>query len=723
MSDYTVSTENSSMFGTEDQKEDYSSIPEQSEEDLARLNKIKSWWSYAKSIQAGARAESLKDHDFYDGEQWSTEDKAEVESRGQIATVFNRIKPTTDWIIGSEKKNRIDYRVLPRTAEDAKGAESKTQLLKYISDVNKLSVERSQAFKDGVISGLGWIEAGVTQDPTQETIFVDYEDWRNLWFDPLSVRVDIKDARFVIRRKRVDLDVACAMFPKFAGAIKIMSNNSGSASDAYSSFDETDDDTDVEVQIEGKGGDKSSFGSRSRLEIVECWYKTPESVLVLEDGTESIGTLRGQRFYSDEPKHQELVDNGFATTTDAIKMIVKCMIFTGDIILQDADSPYNHNRFPFVPIWGFRKKKDNTQYGIVRNLRDVQDDLNKRRSKALFILATNQIVADDDAVDDWDELAEEVSRPDGIIKKRKGSELEINNERGLAQEHVQLMNQDAEYIEAVAGVTDEQMGRETNATSGKAIEARKEQGNIVNSELFDNLRVSTQLLGEMLLSLVEQYYTEEKKFRITNEKNLPEFVSINSVDPATGDLNDITSAQADFIVDSSAWTASIRQATFETMMEMSARLDPQIAIALLDLIVDLSDIPGKEDLVARIRSINGQSDPEADPNDPEAQQAAQAKAQAEQQQAQIAQAMQDLEMKKLESEVVKNNTDSEATRAGMQYDREKLNIEKAKALHDIQLGNKQLDSSNEQAKSKDRILATKQGITGVKSDNKTKGAK
>jgi len=722
MGDYTVSTENSSMFGIDDKEEDYTAVPEQSEEDIARLNKVKSWWSYAKSIQSEARAECLRDHEFYDGDQWNADDKAEIEGRGQIATVFNRIKPTTDWIIGSEKKNRIDHRVLPRTAEDAKGAENKTQLLKYISDVNKLPIERSQAFKDGVISGLGWLEAGVTQDPTQETIFIDYEDWRNLWFDPLSVRVDMKDARFIIRRKRVDLDVACSMFPKFAGAIKIMSNNSTSASDAYS-YDATDEETDVEVQIEGKGGERSSFGARSRLEVVECWYKTPEKVSVLEHGTEDIGTLRGQRYYPDEPKHMELVDNGFATTTDAIKMVVKCMIFAGDIILQDTDSPYNHNRFPFIPIWGFRKKKDNTQYGIVRNLRDVQDDLNKRRSKALFILATNQIIADSDAVDDWDELADEVSRPDGIIKKRKGAELEINNERGLAQEHVLLMNQDAEYIEAVAGVTDEQMGRETNATSGKAIEARKEQGNIVNSELFDNLRISTQLLGEMLLSLIEQYYTEEKKFRITNDKNLPEFVTINNTDPESGELNDITAAQADFIVDSSAWTASIRQATFETLMEMSTKMDPQVALSLLDLIIDLSDIPGKEDLVARIRSINGQSDPEADPNDPEAQQAAQAKQQAEQAQAQFEQTMQNLEMQKLQSEVGKNNTDSEATRAGMQYDREKLTIEKAKALHDIQLGNKQLESNNEQAKSKDRILATKQGVSGIKSDNKKKGAK
>jgi hypothetical protein len=727
MDRYQSTAESEAMFDDKLEGDEGQDAPDQSEADQAKLIKIKSWLAYVRAIQSQSRAECLRDHDCYDGDQWHPDDKAEVEARGQIATVFNRVKPTADWIIGSEKKNRIDFRVLPRGAEDAKGAETKTQLLKYISDVNKLPVERSQAFKDGVISGLGWLETGVSGDATEEPIFIEYEDWRNLWFDPLSVRLDLKDARFLFRRKRVDLDVGCAMFPEHSGALKLQINGSADSDGDHTGDEYYDDDTDLEAQIEAAGFEGASRASRSRLELVECWYKTPKRVDVLENGTENLGTLRGQRYHEDMPEHKALVDGGYASTIQAIKMIVHCMIFSGNRILQDKESPYNHGRYPFVPIWGFRKKKDNTQYGIIRNLRDVQDDLNKRRSKALFILATNQIIADDDAVDDWDELAEEVSRPDGIIKKKKGSDLEINNDRGLAREHVDLMSQDAEYIEATGGVTDEQMGRETNATSGKAIEARKEQGSIVNSEIFDNLRVSTQLLGEIVLSLVEQYYTDQKVVRITNDKNQPEFVEINGQDPETGEmLNDITSATADFIVDSSAWTASIRQATFETMMNMLSTMAPEVAINLLDLVVDLSDIPGKEDLVARIRAVNGQSDPDADPNDPEALAEEDAKNRAEQAQALIEETIQKLEIRKLESEAVKNETDAEATVQGMAYDKEKLRIEKAKALNDIQLGNKQLDQKDKASpstKTKDKVQATKQGVHGIKSDNKKKGAR
>jgi len=719
------SSESQAMFADKLNGDEKKASPEITEKQREKLNKIKAWWAYTRSIQAPARTECLKDHDIYDGDQWDPDDKAEVEARGQIATVFNRVKPTIDWIIGSEKKNRIDFRVLPRTSEDAKPAEAKTHILKYLSDVNKLPTERSQAFKDTVISGLGWLEAGVTKDIMEEPIFIDYEDWRNIWYDPLSVRLDLKDARFMFRRKRVDLDVACSMFSEFSGVLKILANSSVIDEGAYSQ-EYADEDTDLESMIEMTGFEGTDRAQRNRLELVECWYKTPENIEIMDNGTQDLGTLRGQKYHADDQAHKDLIEGGYASLTSSIRMVIRCMIFTGDLVLQDQESPYNHNRFPFIPIWGFRKKKDNTQYGPVRNLRDIQDDLNKRRSKALFILSTNQVIADDDAVTDWDELADEVSRPDGIIKKKKGSEIEINNDRGLAQEHVALMNQDAEYIEAVGGVTDEQMGRETNAISGKAIEARKEQGNIVNSEVFDNLRVSTQMLGEIVLSLIEQYYTDQKIFRITNEKNQPEFIEINGMDPETNDpLNDITKAQADFVVDSSAWTASIRQATFETLMEMIKDMAPEIAINLLDLVVDLSDIPGKEDLVARIRMVNGQSDPDADQSDPDLQAEQEAQRQADEAQALFEETMQRLEMNKLESEIDKNVEDAAATRAGVQFDREKLRIDKAKALHDIQIGNKALNQKNKPAtsKTKDRVMVTKQGEHGIKSDNKKKGAK
>jgi hypothetical protein len=63
----------------------------------------------------------------------------------------------------------------------------------------------------------------------------------------------------------------------------------------------------------------------------------------------------------------------------------------------------------------------------MRRLRDAPDDFNKRMSKAQFLLATRRVEMEEGAVDDIDELRDEVARPDGIVVRRKGRALEIKD--------------------------------------------------------------------------------------------------------------------------------------------------------------------------------------------------------------------------------------------------------------------------------------------------------
>ena len=361
------------------------------------------------------------------------------------------------------------------------------------------------------------------------------------------------------------------------------------------------------------------------------------------------------------------------------------MVYCEAGVLQDAESPYRHNRFPLVPIWAHRKKRGNTPYGVVRGLIDPQSDLNKRRSKALFILSTNQVVADDDAVDDWDEVAEEVARPDGIIRAKKGSRFEIRNVVQLAEEHVNLMQQDRQFIESTGGVTDEMMGRESNAQSGKAILARQDQGHAVTAELFDNLRMSIQLVGEITLSLIEQYYTDRKVVRVLGDRGQAQYVTINEPQEDGSLLNDITARQADFQVDAMNFSASARQAAFESMMNMIGQLgNPEAALALLDLAVDLSDIPGKDEMVKRIRAMTGQKDPDQADDDPQRMEEAQAEQGRAQQEAELQAALQQLEIAERQAKVAKANAEAKAKEAGIVLDQEKVRIAKAEALHKIQ---------------------------------------
>lgn len=683
-----------------------------------RLHRVQNWRQHARALQLENRQLQMLDHDFYDGDQWSEEDRETLEARGQVPQVFNRIKPTVDWVIGTERRTRVDFRVLPRGPEDAKGAETKTKLLKYVADVNRQGFSRSRAFSDAVIAGVGWVDVGIRSDETDEPLFVGYEDWRNVWYDPLSVERDLSDARFVFREKYIDLDVACSMFPDRTAELQALARSGDSFYYESDSFTADDVDSERPVWEAGIGYGDTFVGGRSRVRLTECWYRMPARRRVLRGDT--LGTLNGTPYDEANQHHLAMVEAGHASLFDAIRMEVRCMIFCEDTVLQDSPSPYRHQRFPLVPIWGWRKKKNNAPYGMVRNLKDPQDDLNKRRSKALFILSTNQVIADKDAVEDWDHTAEEVLRPDGIIKKKAGSEFEINNNRDIAEEHIMLMNQDAEYIEATGGVTDEQLGRETNAVSGKAIERRQEQGHAVTAELFDNLRFAIQLIGEIELSLIEQYYTDAKIVRVTGDRGQMEFVNINQPDEYGGIENDITERQADFQVDAANFSASIRQAAFASFMELMGKMDPQVALSMLDLVVDLSDLPGKEEMVRRIRQINGQTDPDADQNDPKVRAELQARAEQQQKDAEFTENLKQLELAEKEANIADKQASAAAKEAGIIFDREKIRIEKAQTLHDIRTANQDLGGKAQDKKPYAKASASKPGRNekGIKSNNK-----
>ena len=141
-----------------------SSVPESpfdSQPMLALHDKLTSWYDAEWNRQASNRFQQALDEDFYDGMQWTQEDAQALIERGQAPLVFNEVKPTIDWIIGTERRTRVDYKILPREKDDEALAEIKTKLMKYVSDANKLPWHRSMAFADAIKGGVGWLEVGI----------------------------------------------------------------------------------------------------------------------------------------------------------------------------------------------------------------------------------------------------------------------------------------------------------------------------------------------------------------------------------------------------------------------------------------------------------------------------------------------------------------------------------------------------------------------------------
>lgn len=597
--------------------------------------KLMGWYYREREIQAENRMQMAVDHDFYDGDQWDFADAAALEERGQAPLVFNEVAPMVDWLIGTERRARVDWKVLPRTEDDVEMADVKTKVLKYVTDLNRSQFNRSRAFEDAVKVGIGWVDSGVRNDPTKDVIYDKYEDWRNVIHDSFSLEPDLSDARYIFRSRWTDEDVACAMFPERADILKRASLHN----DQYSASQWSEDEffyqgdatatytSDTTGRYLASGRGNLGGEPRKRVRLIEAQFRMPVSVRVV-----SSGPFKGSFVEEWDTALNAAVVAFGGSIIERVVMRMHVAVMTEERMLALGPMPMRHNSFSLTPIWCYRRGRDRMPYGVVRRVRDLQMDLNKRASKALFTLSTNQIIAEKGAVEDINETRDEANMPDGVIIVNPNKKLEIHRDSELAAGQVQMMTLDAQAIQKNAGISNENLGRQTNASSGEAIKARQMQGSVVTTQPFDNLRFAVQTQGEKLLSLVEQWYTEEKVIRLTGHRGALEWVKINQPelqpDGSMRYLNDITASMADFVVSEQDYSGTLRQVMFDSMNQMAGRLPPEAALRLLTIAMEYSDLPNNDAIADELRKLTGERDPNK-PLTPEEQQQMQQQMQAQ----------------------------------------------------------------------------------------------
>lgn len=575
---------------------------------------------WEKDTQYYNRLAMAEDEDYKHGKQWSDDEAEELIERGQHPGVYNEIHPTIEYMIGTEKRLRTTWRVAPRCKDDVEPAIRKTKLLRYLYDINRFAWHKSAAFSDACTSGLGWIEVGVRNDGPDLRIYQRRENWRNIYHDSMSVEPDYSDARYLHRVRVSDLDMAikflAANDPEKAERLRGQSMDFSTLSQQVLSQERLGN-------INGVRGIGAEAFTRQGVTLVETWVRRPEAMKIIRGDR-----FHGEAFDEKNSGHNEALRLGDIEVVDTVQMMPHVVIWCEGGLLHHEPSPYKHRRIPFVPIYAYRDS-DGKPYGPVRQLKDPQFDINKRRGKSLFLLSTNQVIMEEGAVSDEDELAHEVAQPDGIIKHKVGKKLEIRDRANQAGIHLEIARQDGEFIREISGVNGEARGLNTNATSGKAIGLRADQGTTMTTTLYDNLRLGYQCIGELSLSLAEQYMTDEQEFRITGERGSPEFVKINAGDS----ISDIARYASDFVIDEADYRSSVRSALAEQLIQVAGMVtDPRQAMLLLDLGIEQMDIPNLENTLRRLREAAGIPDPDRPPEEVQAEKK-QERQQAEQQEA------------------------------------------------------------------------------------------
>lgn len=642
--------------------------PLDSEAMTALAAQCEQWWIEARDKHAQNRMERFIDHDYYDHDQISAEDRAVYEERNQAPVVFNLAKGAIDWLSGTERRTRVDWDVQPRGPEDEQGAKAQRQVLKYVSDANRAGWERSRAFKDAVISGVGFVEEFLRKDKSQEPVGYGYVDWRYLWWDPYSRDYDFGDARYFHRVKFTDLDRALALAPQRAADLNAIAVNT--VDDDFELMDEIDG-LPAMFGLSGNGNFRSmrtgtgltDRHARQRVRLIETWYPRAQASKEIVALIADCCDLAGLTYDPQDAQLREKLDAGHISLSDAVTTRMHMCIWSPGLgVIQNIESPYRHNLIPFTASWAFRHHRDGMPYGFVRGMRDAQDEYNKRRAKALFAASVNRVLFEEDAFaeDDERDSLDQISMPNGEVRLAPGGigKIKIDTGVDVSQTHVAFQAEAKEHIYEGNGITRENLGQTTNAISGRAIVAKQQQGAVTTAEVFDLFRLCIEISGQKLLEVTKQGMSKPRMIRVLGGNEGLEWLAINQprYNHETGEVvwdNDILNTLSDFKVAEQDFRETLRMAMAESLFETIGKLPPEIALQLIDLAVELTDLPNKQEFISRIRKINGMTPAPVDPAQ-EAEAAAQA--QAAQRDAEIAAAER---MAKIE----KDQADAELKRA------------------------------------------------------------
>lgn len=561
------------------------------------------------------RREADRAADYYDGNQLSPETVERLKDRGQPPLITNIIKPTIDTVLGMEAKSRSDWRVRPEDDDECEDdlAEGLSVKLKHAEIESRADRAVSDAYAAQIKAGLGWVEVAREHDPFKCPYRVRYVHRREIFWDWRAEQPDLSDARYLIRRRWLELEHAIALMPQYAGLFRMTTGGWAGFDPLMEQDSRLVQSWEVERDTRIAAVDWRDI-QRMRICLYEIWYRkwVRGYTMTLPNGTVMEADFNN-------PRHNEAIVAGIATVKQATFQKVRLAWYTGPHFLYDVPSPYKHNQFPYVPFFGHREDLTNVPYGLIRSMVSPQDEVNARKSKMLWSLNSRRVTADADAVLDHNRAANEVARPDAYIilnaNRKPNSAFKVEPGGELASQQFQVMQEAKQEIAEASGIHKSMQGQQSGASSGLAINSLIEQGMNTLAEINDNFRYARRLVGEMLFELVKQNLMQGPTKVTIGEGSQKKVIVLNepAADPETGQpviMNDVAKVKAKIVLDDVPSTPTYRMQQLQMLTEITKSLPPQLQGFVIDFVIEATDMPKRHQLADRLRAAVGIQDPE-----------------------------------------------------------------------------------------------------------------
>lgn len=414
------------------------------------------------------RADAERDRDYYDNKQLTAEEEEALRKRGQPIVIDNRIGPKVDALQGHLERMRSDPKAYPRTPKHEQEAESITDALRFVCDKSQFSEIESEAADNLLVEGIEAATVTVKMVGEEPDIRITHVPWDRFYRDPHSRKRDFSDAQYMGVVLWMDEDEA---LEQFNGKDAIISA-------CYTSSEEAG-------TYDDRPAVSWSDRSRKRIRVLQHRFKHKgrwHTAIVCKGG------------FLRDPQVSPYEDEDGTPQCDLI-----------------ATSAY--------------VDRENRRYGVARRHISPQDEINKRKSKALHLLNSRQIIAEDGAVLDMAQAKRELAKPDGIVVVTPGMRFEPVDQQGLVMGQFQLLQEAKASIDS-SGVNPAIEG-DASAPSGRAQEMLLQNGLAEMSKVFKAHKSWRLAIYRQVWYRVRQYWTSEKWIRVTDDEKNMRWVALN----------------------------------------------------------------------------------------------------------------------------------------------------------------------------------------------------
>ena len=529
------------------------------------------------------------------GEQWPEKIKKERELEGRPVLTINKMPAFIRQVVNDSRMNRpqikvkgVDDKSDPATAQVLEG------LIRNIEYVSKADVAYDTAVDNSCSLGWGYIRLAIEyeyDDSFDKGLRIKrVANPFSVYGDPFSTEADSSDWNQAHVVEYLEED---EFERKYKGADKV--------------------DWDAKYgQIE------QPWRQDEEIMVCEAWRRevVQKTIVQLSDGH-----VLGEKEYLAAKDLFDAMGITVVNSRQAQGYKITQRIMTGAEILEENE--WAGQYIPIIPVYGEEINVEGKRYfrSLVHNAMDAQRMFNYWRTQATEMVALAPrvpFIGEEGAFDadpNW-ETANTRSHPYLMFTKGKQMPQRQPLDGGSSIGAMSEAMAAADDMKAIIGMYDASLGARSNETSGKAINARKMEGDVSTYHFIDNLSRAIRHVGCCLIDLIPKVYGPQKIIRVLGEDQKEKVVKLaggQPQQPQQPDPNGPLPDGAERIYDLSVGRYDVAVSVgpgFTTKREEAAaqmtefiRSYPPAAPIIGDILVKALDWPQADEIAERIKAM------------------------------------------------------------------------------------------------------------------------